>query len=86
MCHVGLWRRSSVHAYVTHVSSRPCARRYRWVVQGNWKLIVPHSANEKGPVELFDLEKDPHETENLAVRLPDKVAALSAKLDAWWKP
>jgi hypothetical protein len=35
---------------------------------------------------LYDLSKDQQETENLAARRPDKVAALSARLDAWWKP
>jgi arylsulfatase A-like enzyme len=61
--------------------------RYRWIIQGDWKLIVPHAPNVKGgTAELYDLSKDQQETENLAARRPDKVAALSARLDAWWKP
>lgn len=61
--------------------------RFRWIVQGNWKLILPHAANEPGKVaELYDLLKDPHENENVAGAQPDKVAVLRAKLDAWWKP
>jgi arylsulfatase A-like enzyme len=61
--------------------------RYRWIIQGDWKLILPHAPNMKGGTpELYDLSKDPNETENLAARHPDKVGALSAKLDAWWKP
>jgi len=61
--------------------------RYRWIIQGDWKLILPHAPNVKGGTpELYDLSTDQHETENLAVKHPDKVVALSAKLDAWWKP
>ena len=61
--------------------------RFRWIVQGNWKLILPHATNEPGKVaELYDLLKDPHENENVAGTQPDKVAVLRAKLDAWWKP
>ena len=61
--------------------------RYRWVIEGRWKLIVPDAHNEasKSP-ELYDLEGDPHENKNLAASHKDKVAALSAKIDAWWKP
>jgi uncharacterized sulfatase len=59
---------------------------YRWVVEGNWKLIVPHEPNVKGgKVELYDLSKDPTETMNLAAQHPDRVAELKKKLDAWWK-
>jgi uncharacterized sulfatase len=61
--------------------------QYRWVVDGTWKLIVPHEPNVKGgKVELFDLAKDPGEKENLAAKHPDKVKELTKKLDAWWKP
>ena len=61
--------------------------RFRWIVQSNWKLILPHAANEPGQTaELYNLSKDPHETENLAAKHTDTVAALSARLNAWWKP
>lgn len=61
--------------------------RYRWIIQGNWKLILPHIPNVKGGTpELYDLSKDQAETENLAALHPDKVAELKAKVDAWWKP
>ena len=60
---------------------------YRWVISGTWKLIVPHAPNVKGgEVELYNLAADPHEKDNLAKASPDKVAALRAKLDAWWTP
>ncbi len=59
--------------------------RYRWVVAGNWKLIVPHRSNEPtGAVELFDLSRDPGETRNLAGSEPRQVEHLQALLDEWW--
>ncbi len=67
--------------------------RYRWVRRGDYKLIVPTSgAGQKtwrtyldGPA-LFDLAKDPHETENVIHRkdLADTVADLRQQLDHWW--
>ena len=43
---------------------------------GDWKLI----AQQAGGLELFDLASDPNETTNVAPTMPDKVAALRAKL------
>jgi arylsulfatase A-like enzyme len=55
------------------------------VIAGGWKLIVPAPRNEPDAVvELFDLAHDPDETTNRAPTEPDRVAALRAKLDAWW--
>ncbi len=60
---------------------------YRWVIDGRWKLIVPHEANVKGArPELYDLAKDPTEKTDLAEKQPEKVTELTKKLDAWWKP
>jgi uncharacterized sulfatase len=60
---------------------------YRWVVEGEWKLILPHAANvPAGKPELYRLDRDPDETDNLAAKHPDKMAELTKKLDAWWKP
>jgi uncharacterized sulfatase len=59
--------------------------RYRWMIQDGWKLIVPRRGNvPEGVVELFDLGHDPGETRNLAGEQPQKVAELTARLDAWW--
>ena len=45
--------------------------RFRWVVEGDWKLIVPDPHNEpRAAVELFDLAGDPSESTNLAGREP----------------
>ena len=38
--------------------------RYRWVVEGDWKLILPDPRNAPdGKVELFDLAHDPSEAD-----------------------
>ncbi|MEO6786994.1 MAG: sulfatase-like hydrolase/transferase [Chthoniobacteraceae bacterium] len=53
---------------------------------GDWKLIVPKASAKKamkteaGAPELYDLANDPYETKNLAAAMPEKVAALRAKL------
>ncbi len=61
--------------------------QYRWVVEGNWKLILPHEPNVRGgKAELYDLSQDPRETENLSEKYPDKLLNLVMKLDRWWKP
>lgn len=61
--------------------------RYRWVIEGDWKLILPDAVNSpQQSAELYDLAKDPHESTNLATKQPDKVMTLTRKLDAWWKP
>jgi uncharacterized sulfatase len=60
--------------------------RYRWVVAGDWKLIVPDRRNEPDAVvEFFDLAHDPGETRNIAALEPQKVHDLRAMLDAWWR-
>jgi uncharacterized sulfatase len=68
--------------------NKPSANlQYRWLIEGHWKLIVPHEPNVKdSKLELYDLSKDAHETKNLADKHPERVAELTRKLDAWWKP
>ena len=45
-----------------------------------WKL---HEYFEDGAIELYNLSKDPGESHNLAVELPEKAAELKHILDAW---
>jgi uncharacterized sulfatase len=61
--------------------------RWRWVISGSWKLIVPDARNEASAnPELYDLNTDVHEQTNLAAREPQRVAELTKQLDGWWNP
>jgi len=74
---------------IEHMTDPAPSLKWRWVIDGDWKLIVPYAerkAMKNAPVELYNLAEDPHEEKNLASKHPDKVADLTKKLDAWWKP
>lgn len=61
--------------------------RWRWVISGHHKLIVPHPANEpEARVELYDLSADENEERDLADAEPERVQTLTRQLDTWWKP
>jgi uncharacterized sulfatase len=61
--------------------------RWRWTVEGDWKLIVPDRANEPdAPTELYNLREDPREEHNLAEGEVDRVDRMRAALDRWWTP
>lgn len=61
--------------------------RWRWVIDGPWKLIVPHAANEPNErVELYHLLDDASETRNLAEQNPQLIERLARQIDQWWKP
>ena len=60
--------------------------RWRWVIQGDWKLIVPSPQNEPaGKPELYDLANDPHETRDRATAEPGRVERMRQKVDGWWR-
>ncbi len=60
--------------------------RFRWIIDGNWKLILPHPAREPdADVELFDIVDDPFEAKNLAAERPAIVERLIDKIEGWWK-
>jgi arylsulfatase A-like enzyme len=60
--------------------------RYRIIVAGDWKLIMPDRRNEPaGTVELFDLQHDPDESRDLTRHRPEKLHDLRVRLDAWWR-
>jgi len=61
--------------------------RWRWIIDGNSKLIVPNPSIEpKEKSELYQLDTDPMEMRNLADSEKAKVFDLHAKLDGWWNP
>lgn len=70
---------------IQHMTDPVPSLRFRWVIDGPWKLIVPHPARvPNAPVELYRILDDPHERTNLAPQHADVVASLRTKLDAWW--
>jgi uncharacterized sulfatase len=59
--------------------------RWRWTIDGKWKLIVPDAHNRpKDKVELYDLAADPFEEHNLAASHDEIVKKMHAALDKWW--
>lgn len=59
--------------------------RWRWAIEGDWKLIVPAPQNEPdGKIELFNLANDPAEAKNMASAEPDRVRRMSKMLGSWW--
>jgi uncharacterized sulfatase len=60
---------------------------YRWVIAGDWKLIVPNTDTVPGgAIELFNLASDPAEEKNLADFEPEKRETLRMHLDKRWTP
>jgi len=61
--------------------------RWRWIIEGDWKLIVPEARNEpNAKIELLNLTVDPHEAHDVAKENSNRVMSLRGKLDAWWNP
>ena len=62
---------------------------YRWLIDGDWKLILPHKENvttrakqkDTGEPELYNLAKDPHERNNLAKARQGRTKRLAKHLN-----
>ncbi|WP_016956477.1 sulfatase [Catenovulum agarivorans] len=67
---------------------------YRWVIDGDWKLIVSYDGKNVSyqkyheqinqPPRLFNVTDDPYETTNLATQYPQIVDKLKKKLVEWY--
>jgi arylsulfatase A-like enzyme len=66
--------------------TKPAANlQYRWVIDGQMKLILPNPARlPDAKAELYDLKTDQKEESNLAEKRPDDVTRLTKKLNDWW--
>ena len=70
---------------IQHMTDPVPSLRYRWVIEGPWKLILPHAPRvPNGEVELYHLDEDPHETKNVAAEHPDLVERLTKEIEQWW--
>jgi uncharacterized sulfatase len=62
----------------------------RWVIEGDWKLIVPYHGRNGEDVPshplLFHVSADPEERRNLADEQPRRLERLRRLLDSWWSP
>jgi uncharacterized sulfatase len=59
--------------------------RWRWMIKGNWKLIVPDPHNRPNDkVELYDLIADPYEEHDLAASRKEIVNSMRGALSGWW--
>jgi len=67
---------------------------YRWMREGDWKLIVPHQQrgrfyrNYLRQVGLFRLDRDPQEETNLATGkdFQQRLSTMRRDLNDWWIP
>jgi arylsulfatase A-like enzyme len=79
-----LFRRGRNQSYYWHyphyhgLGSKPAGA----IIDGDWKLIEHF---ETGHLELFRLDKDVSEKENLAPRDPKRARQMRAQLEAWRK-
>jgi arylsulfatase A-like enzyme len=58
---------------------------YRMAIDLPWKLILPDGTNKpEASTELFNIEQDPFEKENLVEENPEVVGRLKNQIEDWW--
>ena len=57
---------------------------HRWIRKGDWKLIVPTRSG--AAAELYRVNEDPHEKQNLAASQSEMIEKLTALLNSYWDP
>ena len=70
------------YAHNTNAEDPTRTLQTRVVVDGWYKLIAP--AGTQAPPELYDLQSDPGELQDLAPAQPERVATLTEFLNGWW--
>ena len=79
---------------IKDISEPEATLLYRWTIEGKWKLLLTydgevgryrstHERKERRP-QLFDLEADPWEKQNLAAANPERVARLVKAIEGWY--
>ncbi len=84
---VALNERKTIFAetYAHDFSTIDSSLYYRIAINYPWKLILPDKTNiPEAETELFNIEKDPHENENLADKYPEVVDELKKNIEIWW--
>ncbi len=54
------------------------------VMTQRWRLVNPTPGGDPNRLELYDIEKDPGQKEDVAARHPEVIAALKADYESWW--
>lgn len=55
-----------------------------WAIEDGWKLILTVWPGSNQPPELYHIADDPREQHDLADAHPERVAALTERIKAWW--
>ncbi len=59
--------------------------RWRWMIEGDYKLIVPATQNEpNAATELYRIIDDPYERDEVSNKHPEVVANMQKALNAWY--
>jgi uncharacterized sulfatase len=70
---------------IQHMTDPVASLRFRWVIESEWKLILPHPGREPdAATELFHITTDPHELKNFAAERPQLVRHLTKRINDWW--